>query len=276
MEFVDQALARRLEAAEEAPQMMYARLYEEQHPEIGAAVEPICGGHMIFAGLGSPVGRATGLGFDGPVFPADLDRVEEFYRSHRAPAQVDICPLTDAGLLELLKDRGYSFTEFNNVLYRRLTREDISDGESAQAPVRPAAAGEAEKFAAVIERCFFPEGGGPPDLAGLFVPMFQMDGTLPFVAEIEGQPAACGSALLIPQHGVVALCGAGTLPQFRRRGLQTALIRARMAAAFQAGAEYAVIVTRGGTASQRNAERAGLRLAYSKATLVKEFQSAAS
>ncbi len=91
MEFVDKALACRLEAAEEMPQVHYANLYQKLRPEVGAAVEEICGGHMVFAGVGSPIGRAVGLGLDGPISAYDLDRAEQFYRSHRAPAQVDVC-----------------------------------------------------------------------------------------------------------------------------------------------------------------------------------------
>ena len=90
MEFIDKAFARRLEAA-----------------EINAAAEPISGGHMIFAGVGSLIGRAVGMGFAGPVSTADLDRLEEFYRSRGAPSQLDLCPLSDATLLELVKEREY-------------------------------------------------------------------------------------------------------------------------------------------------------------------------
>ncbi|HEY1265554.1 MAG TPA: GNAT family N-acetyltransferase, partial [Terriglobales bacterium] len=81
---------------------------------------------------------------------------------------------------------------------------------------------------------------------------------------------ACGAGLLIPEHGIVSLSGAGTLERYRRRGLQTALLQARMATAARKGIEYAVIVTQGGTTSQRNAERLGFRVAYSKATLIKD------
>ena len=108
MQFVDKAFARRLESAEEMPQVEYARYYARKRPEIGAAVEPISGGHMIFAGLNSPIGRAVGLGFGGPVTSVDLDQLEEFYRAHGAPAQLDICPLSDPTLLELVKERGSS------------------------------------------------------------------------------------------------------------------------------------------------------------------------
>ena len=56
--------------------MLYARTFQKTRPEIGAAEEEICGGHMIFAGLGSPIGRATGVGLDRPFTAEDLDRVE--------------------------------------------------------------------------------------------------------------------------------------------------------------------------------------------------------
>jgi predicted GNAT family acetyltransferase len=68
------------------------------------------------------------------------------------------------------------------------------------------------------------------------------------------------------------LCGAGTLADYRGRGLQTALLRARMQAAVEAGCDFAVVVTQGGTTSQRNAERLGFRVAYSKATVIKQLE----
>jgi hypothetical protein len=107
MQFVDKALARRFEAAEEMPQVYHAQLDQVLRPQIGSAVKEICGGHMVFDGVGSPIGRAGGVGFAGTVTAADLDRIEAFYRAHGAPAQVDVCPLSDAGLMELLKARGY-------------------------------------------------------------------------------------------------------------------------------------------------------------------------
>jgi len=58
----------------------------------------------------------------------------------------------------------------------------------------------------------------------------------------------------------------------RGRGLQTALLPARLAAVTEAGCEYAVVVTQGGTASQRNCERLGFRVAYSKVTAIRNLQ----
>jgi len=107
----------------------------------------------------------------------------------------------------------------------------------------------------------------------LIAPLYQMENARPFVATMEGKPVACGTGLVIPEHRVFALCGAGTISAFRGRGLQTALLRARMLAAIAAGCEYAVVVTQGGTTSQRNAERLGFRVAYSKVTVIKPLDS---
>ena len=81
---------------------------------------------------------------------------------------------------------------------------------------------------------------------------------------------ATGAGLIIPEHRIVALFGAGTLKEYRGRGIQTAILQRRIQLAAEAGCEYAVIVTVGGTTSQRNAERLGFRVAYSKATLIKQ------
>ena len=75
IQFVDKVWARRLEAVEEMPQVFYA-LLQKTRPEIGAAEAEICGGHMAFARVGSPIGRTTGAGLGRPFTAEDLDRIE--------------------------------------------------------------------------------------------------------------------------------------------------------------------------------------------------------
>ncbi|HYM77939.1 MAG TPA: GNAT family N-acetyltransferase [Candidatus Dormibacteraeota bacterium] len=270
MQFVDKAFARRLESCEEMPQVLYARVFRKTRPEIGAAEEEICGGHMVFAGLGSPIGRATGAGLDGAFTKEDVDRIEQFYRRWKAPSQVDLTPMHGPEVFEMFKERGYAIAELNNVLYRRLDREEKFPAPPAACEIRRSPVEEAEVTGAIVEGAFFPEGA-PEAYRGLITPLYQMEGALAFVATMEGKTVACGTGLVIPEHKVFALCGAGTLAEFRGRGLQTALLRARMAAALEAGCEYAVVVTQGGTTSQRNAERLGFRVAYSKVTVIKSL-----
>lgn len=268
MEFVDKAFARRLESCEEIPQVLYARAFRKSRPEIGAAEEEICGGHMVFAGLGSPIGRATGVGLDRPLTPEDLDRIESFYREHKAPSQVDLTPLHQPEIFELFKQRGYAIAELNNVLYRKLNPAEEFPPPPSGFEIRRSLPDEADITGAIVESAFFPEGA-PEPFRGLIAPLYQMENALAFVATKESKPVACGTGIVIPEHRIFALCGAGTLAAYRGYGLQTALLCFRMSAAVRAGCEYAVVVTQGGTTSQRNAERLGFRVAYSKVTVIK-------
>ena len=271
MEFVDKALARRLESCEEMPQVYYAREFKKSRPEVGAAEEEICGGHMVFAGLGSPIGRATGVGFDAPLTAHDLDRIEAFYCGHGAPSQVDLTPLHGPEVFEMFKERGYGIAELNNVLYRKLDPKEEFPDPPENCEIRRSPPEESDITGAIVESAFFPDGA-PEAFRGLIGPLYQMENALAFVATVEGRPVACGTGLIIPEHKVFALCGAGTLSEFRGRGLQTALLRERMKAARGAGCEYAVVVTQGGSVSQRNAERLGMRVAYSKVTVIKKTE----
>jgi GNAT superfamily N-acetyltransferase len=268
MQFVDKALARRFEACEEMPQVLYARVFQKTRAEIGAAEKEIGGGHMIFAGLGSPIGRATGVGLDRPFTAEDLDQVERFYRSHGAPAQVDLCPLHDAAVFEMFRERGYGIAELNNVLYRRLNPKEEFPPAPAGCEIRRGRPEEARELGGIVERAFFPDGA-PEAFQDLLTPLYQMDGALTFAASLDGKMVACGAGLVIPEHRIFAVCGAGTAAEYRGRGLQTALLRVRLAAAAGAGCEYAVVVTQGGSSSQRNCERLGFRVAYSKVTVIK-------
>ncbi len=272
MQFVDKAFARRLESCEEMPQVMYARIFKKTRPEIGAAEEEICGGHMIFAGLGSPIGRVTGAGFDRPITKEDVEQIEAFYRERKAPSQIDLTPLHRPEIFEMFKERGYAIAELNNVLYRKLEQGEMFAAPPTGCEIRRSHPGEAEITGGIVETAFFPDGA-PEAFRGLIAPLYQMENARAFVATVRGKPVACGTGLVIAEHRVFALCGAGTLAEYRGRGLQTALLRARMAAAAEDGCEYAVVVTQGGTTSQRNAERLGFRVAYSKVTVIKQMDS---
>ncbi|HET7206455.1 MAG TPA: GNAT family N-acetyltransferase [Terriglobales bacterium] len=271
MQFVDRALARRLESAEEMPQVHHARVYEKSHPETGAAVEEVGGGHAMFAGLGSPIGHAAGIGLDRPFTPEDLDRVEAFYRRHGAPSQVDLTPLHEPAIFEMFKQRGYAIAELNNVLWRQLEPLDREQSYSAGVSFRRGRAEESRQFAAILARCFQEYMNPAEGFELMLAPLYEMPGVMTFVASDANQVIAVAAGLVIPEHKVLALFGAGTLPEHRRRGIQAAMLDLRLRAGAEAGCEIAVVVTQGGTVSQRNCERLGFRVAYSKATLVKPF-----
>jgi len=61
-------------------------------------------------------------------------------------------------------------------------------------------------------------------------------------------------------RGVASFGGAGTLPEFRNRGVQKALLLARLAKAAEHGCDLAMVATMPGSGSQRNVERQGFRV----------------
>jgi predicted acetyltransferase len=79
---------------------------------------------------------------------------------------------------------------------------------------------------------------------------------------MDGRPIA--SAALSILGPVAVLAGASTLPEARRRGAQRALLDARLRAAADDGCVLAMMAAAPGSASQRNAEREGFRIAYTR------------
>ena len=295
MKYVDTKLARRMEAAEDVPQMEIARVLQRTHPEIGADILEIAGGHAVFAGLNSPVGRAIGLGLDGAVTTTQLDEVEAFYKQHSAPSQVDITPVTHGSLLELLKTRGYVLAELNNVMARKLEQHERFEESVPGVEFRACAPGQVPLWTNTMLRGFFPEDQIPEGWDKLLAPMAEVPNSLATLVWAEEhphpvsplrlrsgqaspgetrvgqpQPVACCGGLISSEHGMIALGGTSTLPEYRGRGIQKAAIGQRLNRAIAEGCDLAVVVTLGGTTSMRNAERMGFTLAYSKATVVKK------
>ena len=105
---------------------------------------------------------------------------------------------------------------------------------------------------------------------------YELFGALPGVVRLMArqQTEVAGGGSLYLHDGVALLCGAGTLPAHRRRGVQAALLQARMAHAREMGCDLAVVTTQPGSKSQANVQRVGFELIYSRAILVKEAAAA--
>ena len=65
-------------------------------------------------------------------------------------------------------------------------------------------------------------------------------------------------------EGVALMAGASTIPRGRRQGAQLALLDARLRHAAAKGCDLAMMCALPGSASQRNAERHGFRIAYTR------------
>ncbi len=85
---------------------------------------------------------------------------------------------------------------------------------------------------------------------------------LSFMAELDGKPIGTGALTIAGD--VALLAGASTIPAARRQGAQLALLEERLRYAAAQGCTVAMMVAQPGSGSQRNAERHGFRIAYTR------------
>jgi GNAT superfamily N-acetyltransferase len=272
--FCDTALARRIERVEVQLITQCSEAARRRAGTAGFAI-PIAGGVASFAGEGSPYNKVAGLGFGGVPDPAALDEIEKAFADYGSPVQVELAHLADPAIEALLAGRGYRLGSFENVLGRALAGEP----ERVVPPgieVRPS--GE-EEFGtwldAVAEGSVHPDTQGVPwheEFSREAIIAAERDsaeaGDVRYAAAADG--VIVGGATMRISEGVAQLTGAATVPAHRRRGVQTALLSARLADATAAGCDVAVIVTQPGSKSQQNAQRQGFDLLYTRAVLVRQ------
>jgi GNAT superfamily N-acetyltransferase len=270
MQFADLALARRLETTDSLAGIEFARAWARLNCFAGEAFLPVAGGHASFGGVDSPVTQAFGLGLNGPVTEADMEAMEEFYRSHGAAVNIETCPLADPSLLNLLNERGYRPIEYSNVFARELTADDarLWPLPTSAVHVRRPGPDEAESYSMLVARSFFENTEISPEFLALFISTYHAAGAFFLIAEVDGVPA--GGGMMSIHQEVASLGGAGTLPGFRNRGVQKALLVARLAFAAESGCDLAMVATMPGSGSQRNVERQGFRVVYTRTKFLKQ------
>jgi len=249
-------LARRIEAAEAAN----ARGCAPSHRE----VLEVAGGCAVFAGADSPLTQAVGMGLAGPVREDEIVQLEDFFGGRGAPVTVDLCPLADPSLVEALAARGYRVTEFNNVLVKYLAGTEI-----ALTPrVRRAMAQEIDCWSHTVGRGFFEEADLTTAEMDVGRAIFAMPGAFCYVAANALGQQAGGGAMAIYDRAAL-LFADSTIAGFRRQGLQNELIAARLNEAIAQGCDIAAASTQPGSGSQRNYERRGFQVVYTKVTMVR-------
>ena len=211
----------------------------------------------------SPLTQTFGLGLFEEATGDALDALEAFFRERNAPVFHEVSPLADASLLALLNERGYQPIELTSVLFRPIRRDvEFAGSRNERLRVRPIRDGEADLWARTGAKGW----SELPELADYLLEIGQVSAAredgFSFLAELDGTPIAAG--LLSIGEGVALLAGASTVPEGRRQGAQLALLDARLRFAAERGCDIAMMGALPGSASQRNAERHGFRIAYTR------------
>jgi GNAT superfamily N-acetyltransferase len=266
-------LARRIELAEAQAAVETAEALERSRPG-GAAIAQVAGGFAVYCGANSPVTQAVGLGLAGPVSEEEFERLENFYETRNEPVRVETCPLADHSLIDHFGRRNYRVTEFTNVLAKPIDR-DGAEPWPAPAPgvsIEIPAPGDLRLWTLTVAQGFAESYPVTQELLEVMKMFASGAHATCYLARVEGKVA--GGATLALRNGVAGLFGASTLPTFRGRGVQTALLHARLAHAAKAGSDLAVCLAQPGSISQRNVMRQGFQVLYTRVKFERDCSGA--
>lgn len=257
--FADLALARRLERTEGRGNAAFVDAQARLDPNSGAIWKTIGGTSAMFAGVGSPITQTFGLGMHEPVVEQDLEAIERFFTSRGSQVMHELCPLAGVEIATALANRGYKPIEQSSVLYQPIDGDTRIDATDALR-VRQVGLQEAPLYGKVSARGWSEQPELMPYIEGFA--RLSVECATCFIAERDGQPIA--TAALFMHDGTALLAGASTVPEGRRQGAQNALLDARLRFAASYECDLAMMVAAPGSSSQRNAERQGFRIAYTR------------
>jgi GNAT superfamily N-acetyltransferase len=261
--FSDLALSRRLERAEAQGNLEFVEARARAFPESGAEWIEVAGAYAMYDGVASPMTQTFGLGLFQPITDSELDTIEEFFRKRGAEVFHEVSPLAGESLMSLLNERGYRPMELTSVMCRPIRQDiNLTASRNEKLKVRLIREDEHRLWAETSAKGWSEYG----DLVDFMLELGEVSAKranpLSFIAEVDAQPIATG--VLIIHEGVALMAGASTIPEGRKQGAQLALLEHRLRYAAAHGCDLAMMCAQPGSASQRNAERHGFRIVYTR------------
>lgn len=262
MIFCDKSLSQKMERAEARASRDFVSSRGKLQPESSAEWIEVGGAYVMFDGVESPLSQTFGLGLYEDATAEHLDEIEKFFKDRNAPVFHEVSPMTDLSLMQMLNARGYQPVELTSVMFQSL--DEVPDrAVNPEITCRIINNEEEDLWARTSA------SGWGTEMPGLADFMFEFgsigaraEGARPFIAELGGQAVSTGT--LYVYDDVALLAGASTVPEGRRQGAQNALLDARLRFAKECGCTLAIMGAAPGSQSQRNAEKNGFRVAYTR------------
>jgi GNAT superfamily N-acetyltransferase len=242
----------------------------EDRPEKASEREArkIADGVMVRTGsLGINV--AIGLGLHGPVTNTDLDELEQFFVTAGRTPRIELCPLADPNLIAQLADRQFRPQRFVQTLMRPIDAEE---------PFETTPGIEIIPIDATLEEAWihaFTSGFGTRNTSEhseidskLAQIALRRPGSNCFVARQHGELIGTGALAVREDHEgwrIGSLYLASTAAHARGRGVQHALVQARLQAARNAGCD--AVTTQAKPGATTGLERQGFGVMYTKVVL---------
>lgn len=230
-------------------------------------------------------GLGMGLGQTTPVTAADVDTLIAWFEVKGIEPRAEVCPFAHPTAWEMLSAKGFVIRTFENVFVADLVNSAVRQ------PPQPLGAGittcridrydgaQVRAYAEAICNGFTHPNAAPQADIDLWMRVVREDNVIALAAQADGQIVGGGctevarltldKAARHTTYTLAILFGLSVLPEYRKRGIQQALIGERLKLARQEGAHIATISARPGVATERNARRMGFEVAYTKAIVVR-------
>jgi GNAT superfamily N-acetyltransferase len=260
---VDREFSQKLERTEARANVDFVETRERLFAGSGAAWIEVGGAYAMFDGVGSPLTQTFGLGVFEDATAEHLEEIEAFFMDRGSDVFHEVSPLADQSLMALLNARGYRPIELTCVMYQDLRDFDPNTAINTRIKTRVIEITEADLWAATAAEGWATvhESLGEFMLAFGAIAARTANGR-PCIAELDGHPVAAAGFQILDD--VCILAGASTVPEFRRKGAQNALLKARLQYAVDRGCWLAMMCALPGSQSQKNAQKNGFNIAYTR------------
>ncbi len=265
MIYSDRTLSQKLERTEARANADFVETRKRLYPESEASWIDVAGAYAMFDGVDSPLTQTFGLGVFDEVTHEHLAQLENFFKDRGSPTFHEVSPMADASLMTLLAERGYRPIELTNVMYLELDDETSLPAPPLQTDITTHRINESEAdlWAEIAAAGWTTVHESLGDFMLSFGKIAaRTGGGHPFLAEMNGKPVAAGGFQMYDDVGILA--GATTVPEARRKGAQNALLSARLRYAVDNGCRLAMVCALPGSQSQKNAQRNGFSIAYTR------------
>jgi hypothetical protein len=263
MIYFDRDLSQKLERTEGQANVDFVETHAAISPESGAAWIEVGGAYAMFDGTDSPLTQTFGLGVFENATDDQLDKIESFYRERSSPVMHEVSSMADLSILPLLTRRGYKPIELTSVMILDLQNYNIWPQLNPAIIARQIDPSEADLWAEVAASGWSTEHESLAEFILAFGKIAaRTRGGHPFLAWLDERPIAAGGFQIYDE--VCILAGASTIPDFRRMGAQNALLTSRLRFAQGKGCSLAMICAQPGSQSQKNAQKSGFQIAYTR------------
>ena len=264
MIYSDTTLSQKLERTEARSNADFVDTRARLDPDSGAKWIEVSGVYAMFDGVESPLTQTFGLGVFDEITNTEIDALEDFFKKHDAPVFHEVSPMADPSLMALLSDRGYRPMELTSVMFLSLDKQSQPPPvANPQITTRVINKDEVDIWARTAASGWSTEMPGMEDFMFNFCRIgAQCAEAFPYIAEMDGKPISTGALLIY--EDVALLAGASTIPEGRNQGAQSALLEARLRHAANNGCKLAIMGATPGSQSQKNAQRNGFSIAYTR------------